>query len=67
MVSVLIHLGGEDGLVVEGLGLAYVVWSMLQIYYLARGRQFVWAYALSMVLVTKIHMYKLRIGLMPEK
>ena len=70
MVSVSIHLGGEDGLVVEleGLVWAYVVWSMLQIYYLARGRQFVWAYALSMGSVTKIHMYyKLIIGLMPEK
>ena len=41
VVSVSIHLGGEDGLGVEGLGGAYVVWSMLQIYYLARGRQFV--------------------------
>ena len=56
--SVLIHVGGED----EGLGGAYVVWSMLQIYILARGRQFVSAYALSMVSVTKIHMYKLMIG-----
>ena len=37
VVSVLIHVGGED----EGLGGAYVVWAMLQIYYLARGRQFV--------------------------
>ena len=61
MVSVSIHLGGEDGLGVEGLGGAYVVWSMLQIYYLARGRQFVSAYALSMLSVTKIHMYKLMI------
>ena len=41
VVSVLIHVGGEDGLGVERLGGAYVVWSMLQIYYLARGRQFV--------------------------
>ena len=57
MVSELIHLGGEDGLVVEleGLVWAYVVWSMLQIYYLARGRQFVSAYALSMFSVAKIH------------
>ena len=62
VVSVLIHVGGED----EGLGGAYVVWSMLQIYYLARGRQFVSAYALSMVSVTKIHMYKVIIGLMSE-
>ena len=63
VVSVSIHVGGED----EGLGGAYVLWSMLQIYYLARGRQFVSAYALSMGSVTKIHMYKLMIGLMPEK
>ena len=41
VVSVSIHLGGEDGLGVERLRGAYVVWSMLQIYYLARGRQFV--------------------------
>ena len=41
VVSVSIHFGGENGLGVEGLGGAYVVWSMLQIYYLARGRQFV--------------------------
>ena len=41
VVSVLIHVGGEDGLVVERLVWACVVWSMLQIYYLARGRQFV--------------------------
>ena len=41
LVSVLIHVGGEERLGVEGLGGAYVVWSMLQIYYLARGRQFV--------------------------
>ena len=67
VVSVLIRVGGEDVLWVEGLGGAYVVWSMLQIYYLARGRQFVSAYALSMGSVTKIHMYKLMIGLMPEK
>ena len=57
VVSVLIHVGGED----EGLGGAYVVWSMLQIYYLARGRQFVSAYALSMGTVTRLHMYKLMI------
>ena len=57
VVSVSIHWGGADGLRVESLGGAYVVWSMLQIYYLARGRQFVSAYALSMVSVTKIHMY----------
>ena len=61
MVSVSIHLGGEDVLWVEGLGGAYVVWSMLQIYYLARGRQFVSAYALSMGTVTRLHMYKLMI------
>ena len=69
MVSVPNHLGGEDGLVVEleGLVWAYVVWSMLQIYYLARGLQFVSAYVLSMVSVTKIHMYKLIIVLMSEK
>ena len=43
VVIVPIHLGGVDGLVVEleGLVWAYVIWSMLQIYYLARGRQFV--------------------------
>ena len=41
VVSVSIHFGGENGLGVEGLGGAYVVWSMLQICYLARGRQFV--------------------------
>ena len=41
--------------------------SMLQIYYLARGRQFVWAYALSMVSLTKIHMHKLIIVLISEK
>ena len=41
VVSVLIHVDGEDGLGVERLRGAYVVWSMLQIYYLARGRQFV--------------------------
>ena len=68
VVSVSIHVGGEDGLGVERLRGAYVVWSMLQICYLAGGRQFVWAYALSMGSVTKIHMYyKLIIGLMPEK
>ena len=59
-------MGGEDVLGVEGLGGAYVVWSMLQIYYLARGRQFVSAYGLSMGSVTKIHMYKLIIVLMSE-
>ena len=37
---------------VVSLGL-FPVLSMLQIYYLARGRQFVSAYALSMVLVVK--------------
>ena len=67
VVSVSIHLGGEYGSGVEGLGGAYVVWSLLQIYYLARGRQFVSAYALSMGSVTKIHMYKLIIVLMSEK
>ena len=36
-------------------------------YYLARGRQFVSVYALSMVSVTKNHMYKLLIELMSEK
>ena len=41
VVSVSVHLGGEDGLVLEGLVWACVIWSMLQIYYLARGRQFV--------------------------
>ena len=41
VVSVSIHLSGEDGLLVERLVWACVVWSMLQIYYLARGRQFV--------------------------
>ena len=60
--------GGLNGcdICLVGCG-AYVVWSMLQIYYLARGRQFVSAYALSMVSVTKIHMYKLIIVLMSEK
>ena len=41
VVSVSIHLSGKDGLLVERLVWACVVWSMLQIYYLARGRQFV--------------------------
>ena len=56
VVSVSIHLGGEYGLVVEleGLVWAYVVWSMLQIYYLARSRQFVSGYALSMLSVAEI-------------
>ena len=42
-----------DGIMyVVSLGL-FLVLSMLQIYYLARGRQFVSAYALSMLLVVK--------------
>ena len=57
MVSVSIHLSGEDGLLVERLVWACVVWSMLQIYYLARGRQVVTAYALSMLSVVNHLLY----------
>ena len=51
-------LGGADSSPVLTWGAHVVddlfpVLSMLQIYYLARGRQFVSAYALSMVVVVK--------------